>query len=316
MGKLIAAIVFMDTLLFALTFYYLFKDKKERRRKNLLTKLNRPGNETNARPPGTGGRKSRLSRLAGGFIDLAALESLLIAADAQLSVERFFSLSLGLALLFVLPVILVLRNLPAALAVMIAGLCLPYAGLIWRRKQREQLLVRQLPETLEMIVRALRAGQSVDGALKEIAAAASPPVGTEFRTVYEEMAMGLGFEQALRNLEKRYDALPDIKIMCTAFIVQRETGGNLTKILATLADTIRQRFQLKRQVRALTAEGRTSAMILGLLPLFFAAVTWLFNPKYIGLLIGHPMGRKLLALAAAFVIAGFTVMRLMVRIDV
>jgi tight adherence protein B len=316
MGKLIAAIVFMDVLLFSLSFYYLLKDRKERRKKKVLTRLSRNADADGTRLLKTASVRSGLSRLAGSVMDLAALESLLIAADARLSVERFCTLSLGLALLVVLPAVILLHNLAAALVVMCAGLCLPYIYLVWRRKRREQMLVQQLPETLEMIVRALRAGQSVDGALKEIAASSAPPVGTEIRTVYDEMAMGLSFEKALRNLEKRFAGVSDIKIMCTAFIVQRETGGNLSKILAGLADTIRRRFKLRRQVRTLTAEGRTSALILGLLPLVFALVAWVFNPDYIGLLIAHPMGRKLLILAVFFVVSGFTVMRLMTRIEV
>lgn len=316
MAKLIAVIVFADMLFFSLSFYYLFKDKKNRKQKALLARLNMPDGHggaglLKAKHQGTG-----LSRFAGAFMDLSALESLLAAAGASLSVERFFSISLALGLLFMMPVMLLLRNPAAAFPLMAVGLCLPYIYLCWNRKRREQALVQQLPDILEMIVRALRAGQSVDGALKEIAASSAPPAGAEIHIVYEEMAMGLSFEQALHNFEKRFSGLPDIKILCTAFIVQRETGGNLTKVLAGLADTIRHRFQLKRQIRVLTAEGRTSAMILGLLPVFFALITWLFNPGYINLLINHPMGRKLLLLAAVFVICGFAVMRLMTRIEV
>lgn len=315
MGKWIAAIVFLDVLFFALSFYYLFKDKADRRKQKTLSRLRQTAEDMQGlRLKAANGRRG-ISRLAAGVMDLAALEALLMAAGARLSVERFFNLSLGLALLFVLPAMFLLRNPMALLVALATGLFLPYFYLVRRRKQREQLLVRQLPDTLEMIVRAIRAGQSVDGALKEIAATSPPPVGVEFRVVYEEMAMGLSFEQALRKFENRFPDVADIKIMCTAFIVQRETGGNLTKILSGLADAIRRRFKLKRQVRALTAEGRISALILGVLPVFFAMITWVFNPDYIGLLINHPMGRKLLMLAAVFVVCGFTVMQLMTRID-
>jgi tight adherence protein B len=316
MAELIAVIVFVDMLFFSLSLYYLFKDKKDRKQKALLTRLSVPDGHSDAGLLKAGHQRTALSRFAGTFINLSALEALLAATDTGLSVERFFSISLGLGLLFMLPAMPLLRNPFAAFPLMAAGLCLPYVYLLLSRKRREQALVQQLPDTLEMIVRALRAGQSVDGALKEIAASSAPPVGAEIHVVYEEMAMGLSFEQALNNFEMRFSGLPDVKILCTAFIVQRETGGNLTKILAGLADTIRHRFQLKRQVRVLTAEGRTSAMILGLLPVFFALVTWLFNPGYINLLISHPMGRKLLLLAVVFVICGFTVMRLMTRIEV
>lgn len=315
MEKLLAAVAFMNVLLFALAFYYLFKDQKERRRQVLMTRLGR-GVENHASHPHKVTRpRSTLVRLAAGILDPAPLEALIIASGVPLSMERFFTLSLGLALALGLTAGLVLHSMPAALAVMAAGGALPYLYLLRCRKRRQQKLVQQLPDALAMIVRALRAGQSVDAALKEIANSSDPPVGDEMRIVYEEIAMGLSFEQALRNFETRFSGVADIKIICAAFIIQRETGGNLTKILAGLADTIRGRFKLKRQVRALTAEGRTSAFILGLLPLFFAAVTWLVNPKYISLLAAHPLGRKLLILAVVLVAAGFGVMRMMIRID-
>ncbi len=316
MGRLIAIIVFLDILFFALSAYYLRKDRRGREKSKLIRQLT-PDDASDSRPLlKTERKRTRLEHLAAGVMDLAVLESLLISAQSPLSMERFLSLSIGTALLLVLPVIVLLRNPVAAVACAAVGLMTPFFYLIRCRRLREQALVQQLPDTLEMIVRALRIGQSVDGALKEVAASSPAPVGTEFRLVYEEMAMGLSFEHALTNFEKRFTRVTDVKIMCTAFIVQRETGGNLTRILSGLAATIRERFQLKRQVRALTAEGRTSALILGLLPLFFAAITYLFNPRYIDTLVSHPAGRKLLILAAAFVAVGFAVMRLMTRIEV
>jgi tight adherence protein B len=109
--------------------------------------------------------------------------------------------------------------------------------------------------------------------------------------------------------------MPDIKIFCTAFIVQREVGGNLIEILAGLAGTIRERFKLKMQVRALTAEGRVTAVIIGLIPVAFAVMTYIFNPEYIQLLFVHPLGRKLLLVALAMEGLGFYLMRRLASID-
>ena len=316
MAELIALFVFVDLLLLVLSVVLLFEERRQRRRKAVMDRFRRDTDTAAAPLFKPRNQLTGLARVADRFVDLQPLSSLLTAADTRLSLERFFSVSLGLALLVLVAVLLATRHMFAALPIGVAGGFLPYIYLLRRRKRREQTLVDQLPDTLEMIVRALRAGQSVDGALRELAASSAPPVGKEMRIIYEEMAMGLSFEHALHNMEKRFPALSDVKLMCTAFIVQRETGGNLTKILAGLADTIRHRFQLKRQVQVLTAEGRTSATILGLLPLAFGVITWIFNPDYISLLLSHPLGRKLLFVAFLLVAGGFVLMRLMTRIDV
>jgi tight adherence protein B len=193
---------------------------------------------------------------------------------------------------------------------------MPFVYLVRRRKKREEALVQQVPDALDMIVRALRVGQSVDGALKEVGRVFAPPIGIEIRTIYEEMAMGLPFEKALDNFERRFPHVTDVKILCTAFTIQRETGGNLTRILQGLSTTIRERFTLKRQVRTLTAEGRTSAKILGILPLVFGGIVWILNSDYIRQLFVHPAGRKMLLYAAVSAILGFIFMRLMTKIEV
>jgi tight adherence protein B len=247
---------------------------------------------------------------------LAALESLVLAADVHVSLGRLLTLSLGIGILFIIPIMVILKNPFAVFAALAAGIALPFLYLVYRKKKREEALVEQLPDALDMIVRALKVGQSVDGALQEAARSFPSPIGPEIKTVYDEMAVGLPFEKAFRNFEKRFPRVPDVKILVTAFIIQRETGGNLTSVLDGVARTVRQRFQLKRQIRVLTAEGRTTALILGLLPVGFLVVAWIFNPNYIGLLFNHPLGKKLLLLAVLFEAAGFAVMRIMSRIKV
>jgi tight adherence protein B len=185
-----------------------------------------------------------------------------------------------------------------------------------RKKRRESALVAQLPDAIDAITRAIRAGQSVDSALMEVSRSLPAPVGTEVRTIYDEMAMGLAFETAIRNFEGRFPMVSDVKILCSAFIIQREAGGSLTHILQGLSTTIRERFKLKQQVHALTAEGRVTAIILAAIPLAFAFLTWLLNPTYISLLFVHPMGKMLLAGAICLEVMGFLIMRNMAKIEV
>ncbi|MBL0731931.1 MAG: type II secretion system F family protein, partial [Desulfosarcina sp.] len=199
---------------------------------------------------------------------------------------------------------------------LIIGAAAPLFYFVYRRKKREDILVKQLPESIDMITRALKAGQSLDGALHEVGRSLPLPIGGEISTVYDEIAMGLPFESAIKNFEKRYPRIADIKILCTTFVIQRETGGNLTKILTGLATTIRERFKLKMQVKTLTAEGRVTSMILAMIPVAFALLTWFLNPKYISILFVHPMGKKILFFAFFLEGLGFYVMKRLSAIKV
>ena len=255
------------------------------------------------------------SRFLWGLVDLARLETLLSAADVSISAQRMATLALIVGSLGFFAVLAVSRNFLGALLAMGLGAALPLMVLLYRRRQRDEALVRQMPEALDMIVRALRVGQSVDNALKEVGRAIPAPLGAEIQTIYEEMSLGIPFTAALQNFEARFARLADVKLMTTAFIIQRETGGNLTRVLANLSDLIRERDTLKRQVRAMTAEGRSSAFILGVLPLAVGAFFWIIRPAYIQTLFSHPAGRKMLLAAVLLEVTGFVVMKLMTRID-
>lgn len=318
MPLFIAMVFGLVVLFFGLSLFYLLKDREAMEKERRLRQFDHEGQD---QEPGRGGlRQERvrgsMERVLGRLLDLAALESLLLSAKVPLSLDRLLTLSLGTGVLFIVPVVVILKSTLYAFAALAAGIALPFLYLFYRKKKQEEALVEQLPDTLDMIVRALRVGQSVDGALQEAARSFPPPIGMEIKAIYDEMAVGLPFEMAFRNFEKRFPRVPEVKILVTAFIIQRETGGNLTEILDRVARTVRDRFRLKQQIRVLSAEGRVSAMILGLLPLGFLAVAWIFNPNYIGLLFHHPLGEKLLVLAVLFEAAGFALMRILSRINV
>ncbi|PIE73708.1 MAG: pilus assembly protein TadB [Deltaproteobacteria bacterium] len=251
----------------------------------------------------------------GHQLDLQRLELLLLSADINMSAEHFLTLTLGAGLLVFILSLTLAQQLAGSLLIMLSALALPLLFLFHRKKARDEALVSQLPEALELIVRALRVGQSVDNALKEVSRNCPDPLGREIRIIHEEIALGLPFVQALQNFELRFARLGDVKLMTTAFIIQRETGGSLTTVLSNLAALIRERDKLGRQVKALTAEGRSSALILGILPIFAAGSFWLLRPDYIHLLFTHPLGKKLLMLAIVMEITGFIVMYFMTRMD-
>jgi len=313
----ILIIVFWAVFFLVLSLYYIGIDRKALKKRRYLKRLARERRkEAGKTLNGEAGITGLLESITDRIMDIALIESLLISADVPISVGRFLAISLGMGILFIVPLMVLATNPFVMFLSLIIGAVTPTLYVLHLKKKREETLVKQLPDAIDMITRAIKAGQSTDGALQEVGRGFPPPIGSEISTVYDEVAMGLPFETAIRNLENRYPGIPDIKIFCTTFIVQRETGGNLTEILEGLSSIIRDRFRFKMHVKALTAEGRTTSLLLGLIPFGFAAITWFLNPRYISILFVHPTGRKLLLCAIFLEALGFYVMRKMVRIDI
>ncbi len=317
MVNVISAIVFTVFFFFVLSVYFIEMDMKAARKKKRLKKLAGTQKETAS----SQSRKidhsgSHLRDMIGRIINLAFIESILVSADVPITIDRFLAISLGTGLFTIAPVMIFTRNPFVILLALVTGFAAPMFYVLHLKKKREEVLLKQLPDTIDMIARSLRAGQSVDGALKEAGASMPDPIGSEIRLIHDEMLMGLPFETALRNFENRFPELSDVKILSTAFIVQRETGGNLTKILENLSRTIRERFKLRMQVKAQTAEGRTTLTILALIPFVFGIVTWFLNPRYVSLLFNTSSGKKLLLIALILEILGIVTMKKLTRLDV
>ncbi|VVS94648.1 type II secretion system F family protein [Desulfoluna spongiiphila] len=311
-------VILVDTALFALAFYFFKTDRSRGRARTLIRSLKGdsapPGPHASALKAESG--KIAVEELVAALVDLSRLESALITAGVTTSPERFVLWTAGAGALMFLTAFLLTGQLVVAMVLSCAGVALPFGVIIWTKRKRERRLVEQLPDALDMIVRSLKVGHSVDGALKEAGRNFPDPLGDEITLIYEEIAMGLPFKQALNHLEERFVDVPDIRIFCAAFILQRETGGNLAAILSGLSTTIRERFQLERQIQAHSSEGRLSALVIGLLPPVFGLVTWFLNPDYIRTLVTHPTGQRFLVAAVFFEITGFIVMRAMTKLDV
>ncbi len=150
---------------------------------------------------------------------------------------------------------------------------------------------------------ALRAGHSLVSALGLVAQEAPEPVGGEFRICFEEQNYGLELRTAMVNLVTRVP-IQDLKIVSTAVLIQKESGGNLAEVLDKTSYVIRERFRLKRQVRVHTAQGRLTGWILTLLPPILGVALYVINPKTMSILWTNPLGVKLLYLSAAMTITG------------
>jgi len=220
-------------------------------------------------------------------------------------------LALG-ALLFILSMHQAL--LLALLLAVVLG-ALPAGYLFWLKNQRMKMFERQLPEALELVSRALRSGHAFSVGLKLVGDEAADPIGIEFRRVFDEISMGVALPQALQNMTDRLGCV-DLRFFVTSVLVQRETGGNLAEIIDSLAGMIRKRFELHLKVRALSAEGRFSAIILFALPIVVGGILYKMNPDYMSTLFTDPMGQKMLMVGSFLMVTGAIIMKRMVAIKV
>jgi tight adherence protein B len=173
----------------------------------------------------------------------------------------------------------------------------------------------QLPDALDMIARSLRAGHALTTGMEMTAHDFPDPLGPEFARTVAQIAFGVAIEQALRNLMQRLDC-PDLKFLAASIIIQRESGGNLAGILQSIAGLIRERQKLRGKVRALSAEGKLSALILIALPFLIGGALLVMNPTYLGALLSDPLGPVLVVMAGVTMLIGTAVIRRMIDIKV
>jgi len=204
-----------------------------------------------------------------------------------------------------------------ALRVLLAlgGGALPLAYVAYRRGQRLRRVESQLPDALDLITRALRAGHAFSSALKMSGEEMAEPIAGELRIVHDEVNFGVSLEQALSHLSERVP-LTDLRFFVVAVLIQRDSGGNLTEILGNLSRLIRDRLKLLAKVRVLSSEGRLSAWILGLMPFGLAAVMDIFNPAFMSPLWKDPIGIAIVQYMLALMAIGALLLVKIVKIRV
>lgn len=231
------------------------------------------------------------------------------------SAQTFLLATLAAALgpgLFVL--LITKRPLIAALVAFVASL-LPYAYVSRRRTRRVRAFEEQLPDAVDLLGRAIRAGHPLSSGMKMVADETDEPIAGEFRQVFEETRFGLPFDDALLALADRLPLL-DVRIFVTAVLIQREVGGNLAEMLDKIAYTVRERFKLRRQIRVITAESRLSAYILALLPIATGIIIYFIHPTYVMTLFTDQMGKMLLMGALFLQVVGFFWMKRITTIEI
>src|SRR6202163_3623847 len=185
----------------------------------------------------------------------------------------------------------------------------------YRRSSRLKELEEQIPEALDFLARSMRAGHAFSISLEMIGAEMPDPLGQEFRALFAEHNLGSPMEVAMANFGKRVPLL-DVRLFISSVALQRQTGGNLSEVLTRLAFLIRERFRLKGQVRAASAHGRLTSMVLTILPIVMIFALSFVAPDYLPQMVKDPDGKYMIVAAVVFQILGYLIMRKIVNIKV
>ncbi|MFB3855358.1 MAG: type II secretion system F family protein [Vicinamibacterales bacterium] len=245
---------------------------------------------------------------------VAPIERLIEQADLNLNVGTFLLSSACLGLMGYLVVVFTSRILVAAMIVGLVFAALPYVYVKYKRDRRVRQFEELFPEAIDLITRALRAGHAFTTGLGMVADEMPQPIAGEFKLLYDRQNFGLPLPLALRAFAERIPLL-DARFFVTAVLTQREAGGNLSEVLDNLAAVIRDRFKLKREVRAKSAHGRMTGWILAGMPPTLALAFLVVSPGHVRMLIEDPLGVQMIIGALVLQIAGTLVIRKIVNID-
>lgn len=244
-----------------------------------------------------------------------SLSKLYEQADVPFPFQRFMLIvgaltvtGAAVAVGFKLPLLLI------PVCSLVLGL-LPFLWLVHRKKQRVKKFIDSMPQAVELISRALRAGHGLASGMHLVAEEMKGPISDEFGRVFEEQNLGVPIELALRGMADRIPVM-DVRFFVIAVIVQRATGGDLAEVLDKIGRLIRQRFELQGHVRALTAEGRLSGVVLLALPPGLLAFLTMTNYNYISVLFTTPVGTKMLLITAGLQLLGALAIKKIVAIKV
>lgn len=203
----------------------------------------------------------------------------------------------------------------AMLALTVAGWSAPFFWLRRRHRKRLHKFESQLPDGIDMLVSAMRAGYSFQAAAQFLGTEMPAPLGPEFARFYEEQRLGMDVRTALVTLQDRVDSL-DLKMFVTAVLIQRETGGSLSEVLSGLADLVRSRIALRGHIETLVAEPKLSAKFLAIMPFVVFSVLSFLNPHFMSPLLGTPIGRTLLVGAMISISVGYMIMMRIADVDI
>jgi tight adherence protein B len=244
------------------------------------------------------------------------LDRVLLQANLNWTVAKLLLACVALGAVSFLSMTALLHQ-PFVVGALAAGASawLPLAYVQRRRSRRLARLEQQLPDALDLLGRALRAGHAFGAGLQMIGEEMAEPIASEFRFVHDEVNFGVSLEQALANLSVRAP-ITDLRYFIVAVLIQRESGGNLTEVLANLSRLIRQRLKLFWHVRVLSAEGRMSAWLLSLMPFAIGGLMNVFNPEFMAPMWNDPLGVTIVRSMLISMACGVLMLRKIIRIRI
>lgn len=273
------------------------QEKKKKRKSSLLNRA-------------MGGNKQSVKRKK--LMDTIFNE--LILADIMMKPEEFSLIWLvltfvpsGLAALFQL-------GMMPSVTLAVIGAALPIVYIKIKKGKRIKAFEAQLGDTLIMMCNGLRSGFSFQQAMENVANDMPAPIGMEFGRVCNEIRYGATMEEALNNMAERVKS-PDLMLVVSAVLIQRTTGGNLSEILSTISNTIRERIKIKGEINSITAQGRMSGLIIGSLPIAIAAILMVVNPEYMSTFFSTKAGNIMLAVSIIMEVLGFLAIRKVVSVE-
>jgi len=243
------------------------------------------------------------------------IEHKLIQAALPMRGAEFMVICLGVAVLSAVVLVLLSGSMLLGLMGGMIGFGTPLLILGMKIDQRRKAFNDQLGDTITLIANALRTGYSFMQAIEMVSREMAKPIGEEFARVLKEMNLGVTTEDALNNMAKRVNS-EDLDLVITAVLIQRQVGGNLAVVLDSIANTIRERIKIKGHIKTLTAQGKISGIIIGMLPIVMGGIIYLLNPEYIKILFIDPLGKIMLVAGVVSQFIGMMVIRKIINIDI
>ncbi len=318
-----ALVAFLAVALGTLSLVFLWEWLQENRRKRgMVDHLRSLANE----PIGGSGQGSSVFRSAvmqspwlrqiiSLVPQLQDAELLLQQAAVPWTLQTLFMLSIGMAVGLGSMTLILSRSVLIGLMATVLGAVLPTIYVRRKRTKRLNAFEEFLPEAIDLVGRALRAGHPLSAGFKMAADDGPEPVAGEFRRVFEEQRFGLPLQDSLLSLTDRIN-LVDVRILVTAILIQREVGGNLAEILDNLSSVVRARFTIRRQIRVYTAQGRMTGYLLSALPFIIFSILYMLNPQYMSILFTDPIGKILIGVAITMQLMGFLWIRKIIKIEI
>lgn len=241
------------------------------------------------------------------------LETELIKADLPMSVSEFYVVAMFFSIIIALIGYLISSSVIFTLFVFFIGWNIPKFYVANKRNERIKAFDNQLNDGITIISNSLKAGYSFLQAVAVVAEEMPDPFAREFKKLLKEMSLGLSEEEAFKNLINRMDS-EDLKLIVNAIVIQKDIGGNLSEVLDNISETIRDRQKIKNELKALTAQGKLSGIIVAALPVFLGVVIFLLNREYVSVLFTTNIGLFLLFSSVISEILGFMMIRKIVDI--